>query len=404
MTSVLAQEADQVIGAVTDLAAELRERGPEIERARRLPADVVAGLREAGVFRLWTPRELGGMEAEPAAVIRIIETLAAADGSAGWCSATGVASNTVAGFLPEKGARELYSTGLELAGGALMPGGQAVLQPDGSYLVNGQWSFGSGTQHCDWVVGGAVVTAGTAQAGGAAQGGAAQGGAAQAGGPPSIRAVVMPAAEIEFLDNWDVAGLEGTGSVDYRASGIRVPAEHTLAVDQISPWPAGNMWRTPLTSLLFPLLAAVPLGIARRAVAELNELALTKTPFRSSRLLADREGVQAALARSAALIESGHHYLVASMTAVRQACEDGGAPTVDQRAQARLAAVHATTAAAEAVMLCYRSAGTTALYRSSPLQRALRDVNAATQHYALGAPGFDMVGRVLLGMEPDPSL
>jgi alkylation response protein AidB-like acyl-CoA dehydrogenase len=148
----------------------------------------------------------------------------------------------------------------------------------------------------------------------------------------------------------------------------------------------------------------VPLGIARRALAELSELALTKTPFRSSRLLADREAVQAAVARAAALIDSGHHYLVASMTAVRRACDDGGAPTVEQRAQARLAAVHATTSAAEAVQLCYRSAGATALYRTSPLQRALRDVNAATQHYALSAPGYDMVGRVLFGMEPDPGL
>lgn len=376
-----------MIDAVTDLASELRERGPEIERLRRLPPDVVAGLRDAGVFRLWTPRELGGMEAEPADVIRIIETLAAADGSTGWCSATGVASNSVGAFLPEAGARKLYSTGLELAGGALMPGGQAVVQPDGSYLVSGRWSFGSGTQHCDWVVGGAVVTGGTAQ-----------------GGPPSVRAVVMPATEVEFLDTWDVAGLEGTGSVDYRASGIRVAAEHTMAVDRVSPWPAGDMWRMPLTSLLFPVLAAVPLGIARRAVAELNELAQTKTPFRSTRLLAEREGVQAALARAAALIDSGHHYLVASLTAVRRACADGGAPSIEQRAQARLAAVHATAGAAEAVLLCYRSAGATALYRSSPLQRALRDVNAATQHYALSAPGYDMVGRVLLGMEPDPSL
>jgi alkylation response protein AidB-like acyl-CoA dehydrogenase len=388
VTRVLTQASNQVVEAVTDLASQLWQRGAEIEQARRLPADVVAGLREAGVFRLWTPRELGGMEAEPAVVIQIVETLAAADGSTGWCSATGVASNTVGAFLPEKGARELYSTGLEQAGGALMPGGQAVPQPDGSYLVTGRWSFGSGTQHCDWVVGGAVVADD----------------AARAGGPPSIRAVVMPAAEVEFLETWDVAGLEGTGSVDYRANGIRVPAEHTMAVDRISPWPAGDMWRIPLTSLIFPILGAVPLGIARRALAELTELALTKKPARSNRLLADGEVLQASLAQAAALIDSGHHYLVATMTAVWQACQNGGTPSVEQRAQARLAAVHAAAGAADAVLLCYRSSGASGLYRSSPLQRALRDVNAATQHYALSSPSYDMVGRVLLGRDPDPGL
>ncbi|MEO6501550.1 MAG: acyl-CoA dehydrogenase family protein [Jatrophihabitantaceae bacterium] len=386
MSSADAGRSDPVLAAVTELAERLRTRGAEIEQAGRLPVDVVAELRQAGVFKLWMPRELGGLEAGPAVVLQALQILSAADGSTGWCAATGLASNSVGGFVPEAGARQLYRTGLELAGGALMPGGRAVLQPDGSYLVEGQWSFGSGVQHCDWVVGGAVVAGGSGS------------------GPPAVRAVVMPASQVEFLDNWVVAGLQGTASVDYRAAGIRVPAEHTLALDRITPWPAGPMWRIPLMSLIFPVLAAVPLGLARRAVSELSELAAAKTPFRSGRLLAEREVLQADVARATALIEAGHHYLLASMQALWQAGAAGTAPSVRQRAHARLAAVHATAGAAEAVLLCYRSAGSTALYRSNPLQRLLRDVNAATQHYGISAAGYDMAGRALLGMEPDPGL
>ena len=154
----------RVLAAVTELAERLPARSAEIERAGRLPADVVATLRQARVFGLWMPRELGGLEAEPATVLRVVETLAAADGSTGWCVATGLASNCVGAFVPEEGARRLYPTGLELAGGALMPGGRATPQPDGSYLVRGRWSFGSGVQHCDWVVGGAIVTDGSGPA------------------------------------------------------------------------------------------------------------------------------------------------------------------------------------------------------------------------------------------------
>ncbi|HEX8092395.1 acyl-CoA dehydrogenase family protein [Jatrophihabitans sp.] len=383
MRTAVAGESDEVIAAVEELAGRLRDRGAEIEQDRRLPADVVAALRQARVFQLWMPRELGGLEAEPAAVLQVVETLSAADGSTGWCAATGLASNVVGAFVPEAGARQLYPTGQEMAGGALMPGGRADPQPDGSYLVAGTWSFGSGVQHCDWVVGGAVVTG---------------------DGPPQLRAVVMPAAEVEFLDNWDVLGLLGTASVDFRAEGIRVPAEHSLVPDRVSPWPAGSMWRVPLMSLIFPVLAAVPLGLARRAVTELRELAVVKTPFRSGRLLADREVVQAGLARATALIESGHHHLTASMQALWQAAAAGSAPTVEQRAHARLAAAHATAGAAEAVLLCYRSAGSTALYGSNPLQRLLRDVNTATQHYGISAAGYELTGRALLGMEPDPGL
>lgn len=374
-----------VTEAVDALAAGLRSRSAEIEQARRLPADIVAALRAAGVFRLWVPRELGGIEAGPTAVINLLETLAAADGSTGWCSATGLASNCAGAFLSEAGARELYPTGRELAGGALMPGGRAVPQPDGSFLVTGRWSFGTGTQHCDWVIGGAVVAADTA-------------------GPPNLRAVVFPANQVQFVDTWHAVGLSGTGSLDYQVENVLVPAEHTIDLADVSPWPAGSMWRIPMLSLIFPVISAVPLGIARAAVLELSALAVAKTPFRSSKLLAERETAQAAIGRAKALIDAGHLYLCASMESIWASAAAGMAPSVAQRAQARLAAVHATQSAAEAVELCYRTAGSTALYRSSPLQRYLRDVNTVTQHYALNATGYDLVGRVLFGMPADPGL
>lgn len=384
VSSAVVPQVDAVVAAVTELAARLPDRGLEIEQAGRLPADLVAELRRIGVFRFWMPRELGGLEAEPAAVLQVLETLAAADGSTGWCAATGMASNSVGGFLSEDGARQLYPTGSELAGGALMPGGQASPQPDGSYLVQGRWSFGTGVQHCDWVVGGAVLAGAN---------------------PPLVRAVVMPAAELDFIEgSWDAIGLQGTASVDYRAAGVRVPAEHTIALERIAPWPAGPMWRIPLMSLIFPVLAAVPLGLARRALDELAALALTKTPFRSGRLLADREVLQAELARATALVEAGHQYLLVSMQALWDAGAAGNPPSVQQRARTRLAAVHATAGAAEAVQLCYRAAGTTALPRGTALQRVLRDINAATQHYGISTVGYELAGRALLGMEPDPGL
>lgn len=374
-----------VTDAVDALAAGLRNRSPEIEQARRLPADVVAALREAGVFRLWLPRELGGIEAGPTAVINLLETLAAADGSTGWCSATGLASNCAGAFLSEAGARELYPTGRELAGGALMPGGRAVPQPDGSFVVTGRWSFGTGTQHCEWVIGGALVDSDT-------------------DGPPSLRAVVFPAEQVRFLDTWHAVGLSGTGSLDYQVDNVRVPAEHTIDLANVTPWPAGPMWRIPMLSLIFPVLGAVPLGIARAAVLELSTLATAKTPFRSTKSLAERETAQAAIGRARALIDAGHLYLCASMESIWASAAAGMAPSVPQRAQARLAAVHATQSAAEAVELCYRTAGSTALYRSSPLQRQLRDINAVTQHYALNTTGYDLVGRVLFGMPADAGL
>ena len=374
--------AVQVRAAAEVLASQLRDRGAEIEQAGELPPDVVADLRAAGVFRLWVPVELGGDEASPAEVLEIVRLLAVADGSTGWCAATGVASNIAGALLPEPTARELFSDPYVLCGGALMPGGRAVRQLDGGYLVDGRWSFGSGTQHCDWVIG------------------AAQEADPEAAGAARLLAVLMPADAVKFLPTWQVIGLEGTGSVDYEASGLYVPAEHCIDLAALRPWPAGAMWRIPLRSLLYPLLAAVPLGIAQRALEELLAVA-GRTRYGSASRLADRETVQAAVGRAQALIGAGSCYLSSSLQRLHQVAGSGQVPSAADRAAARVAAAYATEQATAAVTLCYQTAGTVAMYREHPLQRAVRDVLAASQHFALSTQGFAIAGRVTLGFEPD---
>jgi alkylation response protein AidB-like acyl-CoA dehydrogenase len=67
----------------------------------------------------------------------------------------------------------------------------------------------------------------------------------------------------------------------------------------------------------------------------------------------------------------------------------------------RLAATHATTSAAAAVDLMYTAGGGTSIYARSALQRCFRDVHVATQHLMVAGPTYELVGRVLLGLETD---
>jgi len=247
--------------------------------------------------------------------------------------------------------------------------------------VDGRWSFGSGTQHCDWVIGAAQVEG-------------------SADGARRLLAVLMPSDAVKFLPTWQVIGLEGTGSVDYEASGLYVPAEHCIDLAVLRPWPAGPMWRIPLRSLLYPLLAAVPLGIAQRALAELLAVA-DRIRYGSASRLGDRETVQAAVGRAQALVGAGSCYLSSSLQYLLEVAASGRVPSAADRAAARLAATYATEQATEAVTLCYRTAGAVAMYRDHPLQRAVRDVLDAHQHFALSLQGFAIAGRVILGFEPD---
>src|SRR5271167_4464944 len=69
-------DAQPLVRAAAALRPVLTRRHDEIERAERLPQDLVEQLREAGFYRLVLPRALGGLQADPLTYLRIVERLA----------------------------------------------------------------------------------------------------------------------------------------------------------------------------------------------------------------------------------------------------------------------------------------------------------------------------------------
>jgi len=129
--------ADAVVAARA-LAPRVRELAPEIERERRLPSAVVEALRAAGLFHLLTPRSLGGLEGDPVTAARVVDELASADASVGWCVMLGHQSCGFAGFVPEAEARAIWGDGGIVAGVA-RPIGRAtpVREPAEGYVASG---------------------------------------------------------------------------------------------------------------------------------------------------------------------------------------------------------------------------------------------------------------------------
>jgi len=375
-----------------DFLAAVRARAPAIEAAGRLPDDVVDGLRASGLGGAFLPAELGGSEMPPHEVAPLLEALAAADGSTGWCAAVSVGNTVLVAYLPEEGARGIVSHPAVLTGGSFNPAGRGVALPGGAgWRVTGRWGFGSGILHADWMSGTFVVVD-------------------EAGEPvltpegrPDARLVWFPAADATVHETWDAMGLAGTGSHDYSVDALDVPAPRTMPF-AFTPWPAGTFWRMPAMSIVLGPFAAVPLGIARGAIDEVVTLAATKTPYRSTRRLAERDVAQAAIARAEAAVASASAFLHATLFDQWETVGRGDEVTMRQRAQARLAVVNAATAARQAVDLCFQAAGSTAVFADHPLQRQFRDAHTAGQHVVLAASGYETVGRVMFGLDPDTAL
>ena len=134
------------------LVTLLDAAAPRIEASRAFPADILAALHDAGMFRLLLPRAFGGAELDLPSFVRVVEILAAADASVAWCVGQGGGCATGAAYLPPEIAREIYGgPRAVLSWGPPATGPAKAQAVDGGYRLSGTWSFASGSPHCDWL-------------------------------------------------------------------------------------------------------------------------------------------------------------------------------------------------------------------------------------------------------------
>lgn len=385
------QQLDMLLNAVRTLEPLIRKHADEAERNRQLSQPVVTALAEAGLFRLYTPRTLGGFEVEPLTFYRVVEAIACIDGSTAWCVWVGGAAVIGAVNLADQVAEEIYGRNPQVVtAGALFPYGKAVVR-DGGYAVSGRWPYASGCQHTAWIFTMCNVFA-------------ADQVRLTERGNPEVRGIFVPAAQVTILDTWEVSGLVGTGSHDVVVEQVFVPEAYTC---QFGPGltPQGKhfqgpLYRYPLYATASGLVGAMALGIAQGAVDTCLELAQSKRPAGTTELLRDRPLFHVRLAEAVALVRAARVWLHASVQQVGEALLARGQVSFAERADLLLAATNATRSAAAAVDIVYTVAGGTANYRRSPLQRALRDVHAITQHIATAPHHFESAGRMLVGLPP----
>ena len=373
-----------VIPSAAGLQPLVRAQRDALERDRRLPPALVQAMVEAGLFRMWLPASLGGLESDPATFLEVVEAVARVDGSAGWCLMIGASYGLFAGYLGEEVAGEIYGRHppTAIVGGTLSPNGAAVAT-DGGYRVSGRWSFASGIQHCSWLIGSCVVYDGDSPRRGA-------------DGFPENRILFFPAEAAEIIDTWHVGGLRGTGSHDYAVSDLFVSRERSFDAAAPQPRQPGPLYRFPITLLTFSVGAAL-LGMARGAIDAVMDLAVARTPSAPSPSLGERAAIQADVARAEALVRSARSFLLDAAGDIWRTLGAGDEAPDAQRTLLRLASAHATTSAVQAVDLMYAAAGAGAISETSPLVRCSREVHVAAEHLAVAPAYFERCGRALLG-------
>ena len=365
--------------AIQALAPLIAGQRNDFDRDRRLPDGVFAALADAGLFRLWLPQALGGPELSPFEFMRLVEAASALDASVGWLVGNGGGMSRVGGYLGEAVAREWFADPRAFVASATGAVGTAAAVT-GGYCLSGRWPFGSGAHHATRFMVLASV---------------------RPEDPASpLLCCYLGRSDVTIHDNWHVSGLRGTGSCDFEARDVFVPAAHVHPFLGLQPTQPGLLYRMPPSSVFAWSICGVPLGIASGATMSFAELACHKSRLGSRAMLRDREIVQATVGRARAMLRAARAFLIDAMTELMAATDTGGQRLVEARADIRIANAHAAETAMSVTDELAASAGAAAIFETCALEHAVRDVRAAAKHVAMSPNNYITAGRLALGLDP----
>lgn len=227
----------------------LEQRRNEFSEQGYVPKDFIRLLKKAGIYRASTPERFGGEPMAPADFMRRIERISSVDPATGWVASFG-SSLVYLAALPEETQAKIYANGPDVCyAGGLFPMQEAENEA-GGYRVTGVWQFASGCKGADIV------------------------GVGLKGGPQShgrpLTALLNP-ADVEIVENWDVAGMRATGSHAIKVDEQFVPTSMTF-IRGGDPQIDEPLYRYPSLAYAAQVLSVVTLGAARGALDFCREI------------------------------------------------------------------------------------------------------------------------------------
>ena len=375
---------DQVLSRIAALAPMVARLAPDIEQGRRLPAELVSALRSARIYGMLVPQRYGGLELDAPSAFRAVAALARLDGSVGWNAMIGHIGALMPFLVNPNFCEEIYRDGNDhIFAGSGQPAGKAERVP-GGWRVSGSWPFASGCQNAEWIAGTCVMMEGGAPI------------ASPDGPGPMTRTCVMPAERWEIRDTWHTVGLKGTGSHHVALTDAFVPDENFFEFPfgvSFAPEPIFGKF----AEVLVLSHGAVAVGIAEGAIMDLVELARAGvTQLFMTTPLVETERFKEGLARLDADLMAARALLEAQIARVWQNPERAAGKDLTRVAEQLQAVVWITSACVRVAEGCFELAGSRAVYESSSLQRRVRDLRVAAQHFAAQPRNYVTAGAAVL--------
>lgn len=362
----IAPKPAELVARARALIPVLARRSLEQKQRRGILPETIAEMQAAGFFRVLQPRRWGGYEMDLGTFYDIEMTLGEGDMSSGWTYGVLGVVSWFLGVMDDRAAQEVWSHDTTtLICSSTMPAGKATAL-DGGFRLAGNWRYASGCEHCGWALLGGMVHEESVS--------------------PDWRFFLVPRRDYRTVDSWQVAGLQGTGSIDVILEDVFVPAYRTQRLqDNFLLRGAGqtlntsSLYRLPFGQIFVRGVSTAGLGALQAMLAALIDFSRDRISRAGGRS-AENPFLQLLCAETAAAIDEMRSTLHRHVATLHDYARRGETPPLELRLQYKFQSSAVIERCTQLAARIFKATGAAGLSDELPFGQIFADLMAARQH------------------------
>ena len=365
----------------------------QAEQDRKVPAENIALLKGIGLHRAFQPKAFGGMELSLPQFADCIALLAGACASTAWAMSLLCTHSHQLAMFSDQLQQEVW--GLDpnaTASSSIAPFGRTE-EVEGGVLFSGEMGWSSGCDHAEWAIVGFRRP--------------------NAEGTQDYCFAVLPRSDYQIRDDWFAAGMKGSGTKTLIIDKVRVP-EHRIqkAKDMMEGksagfglYPDSKIFYSPYRPYFASGFSTVSLGVAERMLEVFREKTKTRVRAYTGAAVGAATPALMRLAESTHQVAAARAFLEKTWNEHAEHSEQQRYPSRETLAFWRTNQAYATKMCIQAVDRLFEAAGGNAWFEHNEMQRLFRDSHMTGAHaYTDYDVCAQILGRELMGLEPDPSM
>jgi 3-hydroxy-9,10-secoandrosta-1,3,5(10)-triene-9,17-dione monooxygenase len=380
--------AQELINAARAMGPALTERRARAKAEARVPDETVAEFAKAGFFKILQPEQWGGYAMDPQVFYSVGLEVARFCPSSAWILGVIAVHNWQLAVFDDQAAQDVWADDPSiLISSSYQPVGK-VKVVDGGYRLSGRWSFSSGSEHCRWAFLGAVVPTPEAPFDMA-----------------NYRTFLVPIDNYEIVHNWNVVGLQGTGSHDIVVDDVFVPEHRThRSMDGFLCQNPGNavnsapLYHMPFMQVFVRAVCTATLGACYGALDAFIEIAKTRQV--GPKKMKDDPFARVLAAEVKTSLEEMKLTLVRNFDEMMEYCRAGEPIPIENRIRYRYDSAVVADRCVELSTRMLKGAGSGGIRLGSTLLDFHLDILASQAHVANHSiPFASNMGGVMFGEE-----